>query len=186
MLVNLVRRTGTNCCSCRYRLECGASHEVAPLLDAVEKIYSLDEPKSAVSDEERAKLYRGRIGFAASVKNRDDMLHYAQLAWEAEKERHREVHIGHESSILAVAYNDLAVAWACFGEWERAIELLRDSRRIREQLQDFTRDKLFSPLYHLGLILQHQGKYDEAEKVLNNAIRDREEAFGAKDAVSIR
>lgn len=94
--------------------------------------------------------------------------------------------MGHKSSILAVSYNDLAMAWACHGEWEKAIELLIESRRIREELPGFTRDKLFSPLYHLGLIYQHQGKYDEAEKILNEAIRDRDEAFGREDAVSLR
>ena len=85
-----------------------------------------------------------------------------------------------------MAYNDLAVAWACHCEWEKAIELLQESKSIREKMPGFTRDKLFSPLYHLGLSLQHQGKFDEAEEVLNEAIKDREVAFGPGDAVSTR
>lgn len=165
-------------------MECGLGHEAVPLLDAAENIYELGTPGSLAVDEMHGKLYRGRIGLAVSSKNMNDLLYYAQLAWEVEKERHQT--IGQETSILAVAFNDLAMAWACHGEWERSIELLKESRCIREKLPGFTRDKLFSPLYHLGLVFHHQKKYDEAENVLNEAIKDREEAFGLNDAVSLR
>ena len=165
-------------------MECGVGHEAIPLLDAAENIYKLRGPHSLGLDDEQVKIYRGRIGLAASSKNSVDLLHYAQLAWEIETERHQA--LGHGTSMLAVAYNDLAVAWACHGEWEKSIELLKESRSIREKLEGFTRDMLFSPLYHLGLILHHQKKYDEAELVLNEAIEDREEAFGPADAASLR
>ena len=165
-------------------MECGVPHEAVPLLDAAEKIYKARGPTSPALDDEQVKIYRGRIGLAASSKNPVDLLHYAQLAWEIETARHRK--IGHATSILAVAYNDLAVAWACHGEWPKSIELLKESRSIRENLPGFTRDMLFSPLYHLGLLLHHQGKYDDAERVLNEAIKDREEAFGPADAASVR
>lgn len=165
-------------------MECGISHEAVPLLDAAEKIYKLRGPASLALDDEQVKIYRGRIGLAASSKNSIDLLRYAQLAWEIETERHRK--IGHATSMLGVAYNDLAVAWACHGEWEKSLELLKESRSFREKLPGFTRDMLFSPLYHLGLILHHQKSYDEAELVLNEAIKDREEAIGLADAASLR
>lgn len=165
-------------------MECSASHDANALLDAVEVIYKQENAGSLALVEERGKLYRGRLGLAVSSKNVDDLLHYAQLAWELEIERHRKM--GHATSILAVAYNDLAMAWACHCEWEKAIVKLKESRRIRENLPGFTRDKLYSPLYHLGLIYSHQGKYAQAEEVLNEAIKDWEEAFGPKDAVSLR
>ena len=130
------------------------------------------------------KLYRGRIAVAALSKETDDLLHYSQLAWEVETERHRK--LGHSTSMLAVAYNDLGLAWACQGQWDRSIELLTESRNIREQLLGFTRDKLWSPLYHLGIVFHRHGKYDEAETILNEAIEDREKAFGPEDAVSLR
>jgi len=165
-------------------VECGASHDATALLDAVERIYDNANAASPNLADERARLYRGRIGLAVSSKNADELLRYAQLAWDIETNRHR--NMGHATSILAVAYNDLATAWACHREWEKAINRLKESKRIRENLPGFTKDKLFSPLYHLGLVYSHQGKYDEAEVILNEAIQDWEDAFGPDDASSVR
>lgn len=89
-------------------------------------------------------------------------------------------------TFLAVAYNDLALGRACHGEWDAAIKLLKESRRIRENLPGFTRDKLWSPQYHLGMVYSHQGKYDKAEKVINECIDDWVKIYGQKKAVSIR
>ena len=150
----------------------------------MELIYKPLQPTPAASDEELGKYFRGRIALAVSSKDTDNLLRYAQLAWDVETERHRR--LGRPTSFLAVAYNDLAVGWACQCEWDKALELLEKSKSIREQLPGFTRDKLFSPLYHKALVLHHQGKYDEAEEILNEAIGDREEAFGPNDATSIR
>ncbi|MCJ1308297.1 hypothetical protein MMC25_001950 [Agyrium rufum] len=125
------------------------------------------------------------------LKPLNSSTNYANLAnqlskkrWDVETGRHRK--IGHATSILTVAYNDLAMAWACHGEWEKAVALLKESRTIREGLPDFTKDKLFSPLYHLGLVYHHQGKFDDAETVLNEAIQDRENRFGREDTSSVR
>jgi tetratricopeptide (TPR) repeat protein len=165
-------------------VERGAGDDTIRLLQVAEKIYDFDSAEDDLLDVERAKLFRGRIGLAVSSKGADALLHYAQLAFETEERRHKQ--IGHPTAILAVAYNDLAHAWAFHRDWNQAISLLKVSKEIREQLPDFTIDKLFSPLYHLGLVLQHQGKYQEAEDVLNEAIRDRNNVFGPADAVSIR
>ncbi|KAL2066449.1 hypothetical protein VTL71DRAFT_2520 [Oculimacula yallundae] len=94
--------------------------------------------------------------------------------------------MGHATSWLAVAHNDMAVAWAWQGEWEKSIVELKESRSVRESLPGFTPDKLFSPLYHLGLVYAYQGKYDEAEKVLNETIGIWEDAYGPIDTVSLR
>jgi tetratricopeptide (TPR) repeat protein len=150
-----------------------------------ELIYGSALSESSYLEEEQAKVYRGRVGLAASSKDRETMLEYAQLVYELEVKRHSRT--GKLSSMLAVAYNDLATAWAFYEEWEKSIKLLNESKRIRQSLPGFTRDMLFSPLYHLGLVLQHQGKYEEAEEVLNQAMQDREEALGTGEAsMSVR
>ena len=133
--------------------------------------------------EAYGRLYRGRIGLAFSSRNANDALRYAQLAWDLEVQRHQSKA---PTPILAVAYNDLGHARACQSQWESAMTMLTESKVIRESMPGFTRDKLFSPLYHMGMVLQCQGLFEDAEAVLSEAIQDRADAFGANDASSAR
>ncbi|CZT45965.1 uncharacterized protein RSE6_06327 [Rhynchosporium secalis] len=166
-----------SCYSRPYRPECGVSHDAAILLDEVEKIYEQATTESATHCQDRGPLY---IGLAVSSKNGDDLLQYVKLSWNLEIERHR--NMGHATSWLAVAHNDTAVAWAWQGELKKSIIELKESRRVRENLPGFIPEKLFSPLYHFGIVYACQGKYDEVEKVLNETIGIWEEAFGPNDA----
>ncbi|KAL9057024.1 MAG: hypothetical protein Q9162_002572 [Coniocarpon cinnabarinum] len=168
----------------QYQLECSLDDNVVALLDTAQSIYECTSHDSAKTDENLVKVYRGRIGLASSSKNADELLKFAQLAWKIETNKFRRTR--QQTPFLAVAHNDLAVGWACQREWERAIALSEESKAVRERMPGFTRDKLFSPLYHLGLVFLHQGRFSEAEEVLNQAIRDREEVFGANDAKSTR
>ncbi|CZT09327.1 uncharacterized protein RAG0_14139 [Rhynchosporium agropyri] len=161
----------------QYWPECGVSHDAAILLDEVEKIYEQATTESATHCQDRGPLY---IGLAVSSKDGDDLLHYVKLSWNLEIERHRKM--GHATSWLAVAHNDMAVAWAWQGELEKSIIELKESRRVRENLPGFIPEKLFSPLYHFGIVYACQGKHDEVEKVLNETIGIWEEAFGPNDA----
>jgi tetratricopeptide (TPR) repeat protein len=163
-------------------MECGVSHEALPLIEQAEAIYKLFDPSTII--EELGKLYRSRVGVASHERDPLALLQYALLGLELEKKRHEE--IGHPTPILAVAYNDLAMGYALNREWDKAIPQLKRSREIREGFADFTKDKLFSPLYHLGLVLHHQGKDEEAERVLEQAIKDREEALGPENSINLR
>lgn len=129
-------------------------------------------------------IIEGELDSQYLPRNIWDLLTYARKAWDVEVAPHKESGIP-ASSILAVAYNGLAQAWACHREWDKALTLLEQSRNIRESL-GLTKDKLFSPLYHKALVLLHQAKYDEAGDVVNEAIHHREEAFGAEDTSSVR
>jgi tetratricopeptide (TPR) repeat protein len=158
-----------------------------PLLTRAEVIYDKDNSRDGVSSldvqEAYGKLYRGRVGLAFSSRNANDALHYAQLAWDLEVQRHQSET---PTPVLAIAYNDLGHARACQGQWEGAMTMLTESKVIREGMPGFTRDKLFSPLYHMGMVLQCQGRFEDAETILSEAIQDRADAFGANDASSAR
>lgn len=161
-------------------------HEAIVLVETVHKmskIMSSIIPLSAMH-ELMAKLYRAKIGLAISSREGDDVFEFAQHAFEIEKHRYRTG--GSPSSMLAVAYNDLATGWAFRKEWTKAISLLIESVDIREQLPGFTREKLFSPLYHLGIVYHHQGAFDSSEAILREAIEDRAAAFGPRDKLSVR
>ncbi|KAI1500271.1 hypothetical protein F5X99DRAFT_429918 [Biscogniauxia marginata] len=171
----------------QYCNERGAGHEAIALVETADNIYKKSmrlDISPSIMYEYRARVYRARIGLAVSSREGDDVFEFAHQAFEIEKYRHRDKDT--PSSILAVAYNDLATGWAFRREWKAAIELLIESKRIRETLPGFTRDKLFSPLYHLGIVYHHQGNFDAAEATLTQAIKDRSSAFGPKDKRSVR
>ncbi|KAI1123414.1 hypothetical protein F5Y10DRAFT_270137 [Nemania abortiva] len=170
----------------QYCNERGTGHAATALVELADTMYrSLSFKQPLVTlDENRAKICRARIGLAVSSREGQDVFNFAQEAFEIEKHQHQDKDMS--SSILAVAYNDLATGWAFRQEWEAAIELLTESKKIRERLPGFTRDKLFSPLYHLGIVYHHQGNFDAAEATLKQAIEDRSAAFRPKDTRSIR
>ncbi|KAJ8132877.1 hypothetical protein O1611_g748 [Lasiodiplodia mahajangana] len=170
----------------QYCNERGAGHDAIALVETADNIYrniSFEKPLETTY-ETRAKVCRARIGLAVSAREGDDVFEFAQQAFEIENYRHRDKET--PSSILAVAYNDLATGWAFRREWNTAIELLAESKKIRERLPGFTRDKLFSPLYHLGIVYHHQGNFDAAETTLKQAIEDRSALFGPEDTRSVR
>ncbi|KAI0866339.1 P-loop containing nucleoside triphosphate hydrolase protein [Xylaria cubensis] len=170
----------------QYCNERGVGHEAIALVETADNMYrgiSFDKPLG-VTYETRAKIYRARIGLAVSSKEGDDIFEFAQQVFEIEKYQHQDR--DEPSSILAVAYNDLATGWAFRRKWATAVELLTESKKIRERLPGFTGDKLFSPLYHLGIVYHHQGDFDAAEITLKQAIEDRSATFGPKDTRSVR
>ncbi|KAI0868224.1 hypothetical protein GGS24DRAFT_513694 [Hypoxylon argillaceum] len=170
----------------QYCNERSACREALSLLALADRLYTRMTLKSALSTryDVQANIIRARIGIAVVSKEGDDVLDLALQVFEIEKYRHKPPK--EPSSILAVAYNDLATGWAFRQDWTQAIQLLKDSIRIREGLPGFTRDKLFSPLYHLGIVYHHQGNFDAAETSLKQAINDRSTAFGPKDKCSVR
>ncbi|KAI0968573.1 hypothetical protein F4678DRAFT_481798 [Xylaria arbuscula] len=153
----------------QYCNERSACREALSLLALADRLYTGMTLKSTLSTryDVQASIIRARIGIAVVSREGDDVLDLALQVFEIEKYRHKPPK--EPSSILAVAYNDLATGWAFHQDWMQAIQLLKDSMRIREGLPGFTRDKLFSPLYHLGI-----------------AINDRSTAFGPKDKRSVR
>ncbi|KAI1183777.1 hypothetical protein F5B17DRAFT_110946 [Nemania serpens] len=170
----------------QYCNERSACREALSLLALADRLYTDMTLKSTLSTryDVQGSVIRARIGIAVISREGDEVLDLALQVFEMEKYRHRPPK--EPSSILAVAYNDLATGWAFHQDWAQAIQLLKDSMRIREGLPGFTRDKLFSPLYHLGIVYHHQGNFDAAETSLKQAIDDRSAAFGPKDKRSVR
>ncbi|KAI0102118.1 P-loop containing nucleoside triphosphate hydrolase protein [Nemania sp. FL0031] len=170
----------------QYCNERGAGHTAISLVETADNIYKSSEftTSLATMSENRTKVYRARIGLAVSSREGDDVFKFSRQVFEIEEFLHQSK--GRPSSILAVAYNDMAVGWAFRREWKRAIAFLNDSKDIREMLPGFTRDKLFSPLYHLGIVYHHQGDFDAAETTLKQAIEDRSAIFGPEDTRSVR
>lgn len=67
------------------------------------------------------------------------------------------------------------------GNIQRADSLIKESVRLRKQMPNFTRLQLYSPIIFTSYIQLLQGKFEDAETELLNALRDREVEYNTKD-----
>lgn len=129
-------------------------------------------------------MLRGYIGIAFLTRNPQMFMHYAQLHHDHEVERHK--YIDGPTSALALCYHHLGVANCLNHRFKDAITLLEQSKMIREDLDGSRPQSMFNSLYHLGLAWHHQGEHEEADRLLERAIKDRVEEFGPKDCTSVK
>jgi hypothetical protein len=88
---------------------------------------------------------------------------------------------GELTSKLGIAHSQMGVAHMLNGLYGHAVESFRQSQSYREQMPNYNKLSLFSPLIGRGWALWLQGQNDEAEKLFLEALRDREAAFGPDD-----
>ena len=145
---------------------------------------SADETGQVDITDFLCNIYRAKIGLANATRDPISGLRNAELHFEAETKRHEK--IGHPTSMLAVAYNDLGAAYSMNSLYQKAKPMLRKSQSIRENLPGFRKDWLFSPNYHLALAFHYQNKDQDAAELLASTIKDRVELLGRDDRVSVR
>ena len=134
--------------------------------------------------KQRGQILRGRCVAALGNRDPQDSFYWAKLHFEFEVKRHES--LPQPTSVLPIAYNHLAWAYALNGLYEEAVPLLEVSISLREKLPNFKRDQLYSPLYHLALTRHYQGFNDEAANILLRAIKDRTDILGPNDRTSYR
>ena len=81
---------------------------------------------------------------------------------------------GDVNSQIAACYSETARALIMSRIFTSAREFIDKSVAIRKKMPHFSRQQLYSPLYYSALIHIHEGKFDEAESELSEALRDRE------------
>lgn len=110
--------------------------------------------------------------------------HYSQRRFQAAEAEH--IATGILTPFLTATYNDLGQSYAMNRLHDQAIHFLERSVELRKQMPKFQKDWLYSPYYHMGVTYHCMEKFEEAARVLQVAIADREEAIGPNDRVSHR
>ncbi|KAI3319610.1 TPR-like protein [Xylariaceae sp. AK1471] len=85
------------------------------------------------------------------------------------------------TSQLVAAYTELGRVLIMAGNLERASYLIKQSIKLRKKMANFSRLQLYSPIIFNSYIQLLKGDYDEAERELLGALKDREEAYKTKD-----
>ena len=131
-----------------------------------------------------SNIHAGKLWVAAQKRDSRKVFHHAMIRFKIEEDLYHETGIA--TLKTALAHNDLGMAYSMIGHYGFAILDLKRSKVICENLENFRKDWLFSPYYHLGLTYWCQGKYTEAADTFLEAIHDRETIFGLNDRKSIR
>lgn len=85
---------------------------------------------------------------------------------------------------LAISWNELGNGRMMNKQWESAIICFEKSIEIQKKQPDFTKTSLSFPLVNLGFAYWILGQLEQAEKVCQEALLDRQEAYGIDDGKS--
>lgn len=155
--------------------------EAAPLQDLA---LSVCQTLPGDTNPQLSNIHGGKLWVATQTREFQKVFHHAEIRFKIEEALYH--NSGKATSKTALAHNDLGMAYSMNGLYEPAISHLNKSKEIRESLEGFRKDWLFSPLHHLALTYWCQRRYSEAADTLLEAIHDRETILGLNDRESIR
>lgn len=87
---------------------------------------------------------------------------------------------------LAVAHNEIGIAWVMNREYERAIDDLKKSINVYRGLSDYWLSMDTNPRTNLGFTYWVLGDLAMASQIFEDLLRDRESYFGPDDRESYR
>ena len=87
---------------------------------------------------------------------------------------------------LGIVYNETGVAYGGIEDWERAAENFIKSMNTMKKVDNYDETMLSWPEPNLGLIYWIQGRYEEAEIVLNEILEIQATAYGVDDTESFK
>lgn len=165
----------------RFRYEMADPDAGTKLLDLA---LSICERLSGDKNTQLSEIHAGKLWIAVQTRDFQKVFHHAKIRFKIEEELHSKT--GTATLKTAFAHNDLGMAYSMNGHYEVAIFHLERSKAIRETLENFRKDWLFTPQHHLALTYWCQGRDAKAADKLLEAIHDRETIFGLNDRESIR
>lgn len=126
-------------------------------------------------------------GLAAAANETNDAkkcLFHTQKLLELRREVFRET--GKEDIRLAIAYNEIAIAWVMNREYEKAIEQFGASIDVYRRLPDYWTAMDTNPRTNLGFTYWVMGDLKKGRQILLSLLKDRVAKFGQNDKESYR
>lgn len=87
---------------------------------------------------------------------------------------------------LAIAHNEIAIAWVMNGMYDQAISAFKSSIDVYRGLEDYWPAMDTNPRTNIGFTYWVMGELDIAYTELEGLLRDREAKFGFNDSESYR
>ncbi|KAF2232579.1 tetratricopeptide repeat domain-containing protein [Viridothelium virens] len=93
---------------------------------------------------------------------------------------------GHSDIRLAIAHNEMAIAWVMNGQYKNAIQAFENSIKVYRAMENYSRAIDTNPRTNLGFTYWIMGQNSQAYEILEALLRDRELRFGKGDTESYR
>lgn len=123
---------------------------------------------------------------AAETNERKDCLDHALIWMEMSRQLKNEAGDPLVDYELAIVFNETGVAYGMNEKWDQAADFFIRSIKVMKGLENYEPTMLGWPQPNLGLIYWVQGKYNEAEIVLNEILEIHLLAFGRDDTQTFK
>jgi tetratricopeptide (TPR) repeat protein len=130
-----------------------------------------------------AEIQHNRGCIATEINDPHDALNYHK-SFNAMMVREMGTSTSGNDMRLAISWNELGNAYMLNDDWWKGEECFQKSIDLMRQLDQFEKVSISLPVVNLGLAYWLQGRHEEANDVLVEGLKDREDAFGAEDRVS--
>lgn len=165
----------------RYQFERSNFLEPEPLLKQAEAICLAFETEKyeqlSIINAARFAMQQWKNNGEAALPFAEKYLHYQRLQRDL---------TGKETTEFSYGHYAMGVALGMCQIYSKAIPYLTQAKDIRSRLPGFKPADNFSPMYHQALAAFHQGRIDDCEKLLLDALEAREAAVGKNDKSSYR
>ncbi|KAK1775513.1 tetratricopeptide repeat domain-containing protein [Copromyces sp. CBS 386.78] len=165
-----------------YQHERGESHKIIPILEMALELCTHVSTHDTRDLESDIRYTLGAI--ANETNDAESCLEHTKRFFDIRLEIAKQSTEADER--LARSYNQIGVAWMMVKEYQKAEDAFLTSAKEYEKLPNYTKDMRSLALVNLGLAYWIQGKFDEATKVLELGLADREELYGVMDTHSFR
>jgi len=130
-----------------------------------------------------AEIQHNRGCIATEINDPHDALNYHK-SFNAMMVREMGTSTSGNDMRLAISWNELGNAYMLNDDWWKGEECFQKSIDLMRQLDQFEKVSISLPVVNLGLAYWLQGRHEEANDVLVEGLKNREDAFGAEDRVS--
>lgn len=171
----------------RYLLERGFVQESKTYYELAQKICENSENKDSENVALNLRMsHNNQTSAAAATNERRSCLDHSLIWLQMSIERKTPAGLPLEDYELGIVYNETGVAYGMNEMWDTAAEYFIKSMNVMKELENYDDTMLGWPEPNLGLIYWVQGKFDEAEVVLNEILEIHATAYGVDDTQSFK
>lgn len=166
----------------RWQHERGNSHDIKPLLTLALDICT--QNPSQETGQLLSDIHYGLSAVANETNDGEACLRHTKVLLKMRLQAFEESAI--PDLRLAVAHNEIGIAWVMTGEYDNAIAAFKSSIQVYRGLEEYWLSMDTNPLTNIGFTYWVKEDLVEASAIFEQLLRDRVSKFGVNDTESYR